>query len=66
MAREALPGKNRGIGMKMFLIALAACMVFILEGSDIQGYSLSDGALYFSFIASLILLLYTAFIERSE
>nr|DAT79700.1 MAG TPA: hypothetical protein [Caudoviricetes sp.] len=52
--------------MKMFLIALAACMVFILEGSDIQGYNLSDGALYLSFIASLILLLYTAFIERSE
>ena len=52
--------------MKMFLIALAACMVFVLEGSDIQGYGLSDGALYLSFIASLILLLYTAFIERSE
>ena len=59
-------GKNRGVGMKMFLIALAACMVFILEGSDIQGYGLSDGALYLSFIASLISLLYTAFIERSE
>ena len=66
MAREAMPSKNRGIGMKMFLIALAACMVFILEGADIQGYDLSDGALYLSFIASLILLLYTAFIERSE
>lgn len=66
MVREALPGKNRRIGMKMFLIALAACMVFILEESDIQGYNLSDGALYLSFIASLILLLYTAFIERSE
>jgi hypothetical protein len=66
MARETMPSKNRGIGMKMFLIALAACMVFILEGSDIQGYDLSDGALYLSFIASLILLLYTAFIERSE
>lgn len=66
MARETLPCKNRGIGMKIFLIVIAACMVFILEGSDIQGYDLSDGALYLSFIASLILLLYTAFIERSE
>ena len=66
MARKTMPSKNRGIGMKMFLIALAACMVFVLEGSDIQGYGLSDGALYLSFIASLILLLYTAFIERSE
>ena len=61
-----MSSKNRGIGMKMFLIALAACMVFVLEGSDIQGYDLSDGALYLSFITSLILLLYTAFIERSE
>lgn len=66
MARQTMPGKNWGIGMKMFLIALAASMVFVLEGSDIQGYGLSDGALYLSFIASLILLLYTAFIERSE
>lgn len=66
MARQTMPGKNRGIGMKMFLIALAACMVFILEGFDIQGYDVPDAALYLGLIASLILLLYTAFIERSE
>ena len=52
--------------MKMFLITLAACMVFVLEGSDIQGYDVPDIALYLGLIASLILLLYTAFIERSE
>ena len=66
MARKTMPSKNRGIGMKMFLIALAACMVFVLEGSDIQGYDVPDVALYLGLIASLILLLYTAFIERSE
>ena len=66
MARKTMPGKNRGIGMKMLLIALAAGMVFVLEGFDIQGYDVSDAGLYLGFIASLILLLYTVFIERSE